>query len=66
MHCKTCGSDNQTEFDAEINIHFSGAKNLDTPAVLAFPKLLICLNCGFTECILRENEVLLLARSAAA
>jgi hypothetical protein len=42
MHCKTCGSGNQTEFDAEINIHFPGLRNLDRPAVLVFPKLLVC------------------------
>ena len=66
MHCKTCGSDNQTEFDAEINIHFPGLKNLDKPAILVFPKLLVCSDCGFVEFTLRESEVLLLATGAAA
>jgi hypothetical protein len=66
MHCKTCGSDNQTEFDAEINIHFPGLKNLDRPAILVFPKLLVCPDCGFVEFTLRESEVLLLATGVAA
>jgi hypothetical protein len=66
MHCKTCGSDNQTEFDAEINIHSPGLKNLDKPAILVFPKLLVCPDCGFVEFTLRKSEVLLLATGVAA
>ena len=60
MQCKACGSHNQTEFNAEINVHFPGLKNLDKPAVLVFPKFLLCLDCGFAEFTLREDELLLL------
>ena len=60
MQCKSCGSHNQTEFNAEINVHFPGLKNVDKPAVLVFPKLLLCLDCGFTEFTLSESELHLL------
>jgi hypothetical protein len=66
MQCKTCGSDKLTEFDAEINIHLPGLKNLDQPAVFVFPKLLICLDCGLVEFTLSESEVLLVATGAQA
>jgi hypothetical protein len=59
MQCKACRSRNQKEFNAEINVHFPGLKNLDKPAVLVFTKLLLCLDCGFAEFTLRENELLL-------
>jgi hypothetical protein len=65
MPCKTCGSHNQTEFNAEINVHFPGLKNLDRPAVLVFPRLLLCLDCGFTEFTLIESELLLLAKDVS-
>jgi hypothetical protein len=57
MACRSCGSENQTEFDAEVNIHFPGRKGLDKPHVLACPKLIICLGCGFTQCTLPKNEL---------
>jgi hypothetical protein len=60
MQCKVCGSHNQTEFNAEINVHFPGLKNVDKPAVLVFPKLLLCPDCGFTEFTLSETELHLL------
>jgi hypothetical protein len=49
MTCASCGSGNQSQFTAELNVHFRGLKNLDNPGVLLFPKLLICLDCGFSR-----------------
>ena len=66
MACKSCGSDNQSKFGAEINIHFPGRAGLDMPPVLVFPKLLVCLDCGFTEFTVPETEFHRLARDAAA
>jgi hypothetical protein len=65
MACRSCGSENQTEFGAEINIHFPGRKGLDKPAVLVFPKLVVCLDCGFTQFTLREADLCLLGQGAA-
>lgn len=55
--CKICQLAAQAEFPAEINIHFPGKKNLSKPSVWTFPKLLVCLNCGFTEFVLEEAEL---------
>ena len=60
MTCKLCGSDNQNEFGAELNIHLSARKGLGNPAVLAFPKLVVCLDCGSAEFSLTEAELRLL------
>jgi len=56
--CK-CAS-HQTEFSSEICIHFSGRKNLDKPAVLIFPKILVCLDCGSTSFMVPQTELSLL------
>lgn len=65
MTCRSCGSENQTKSSAEINIHFSGLTNLDKPAVLVFPKLLVCLDCGFTGFTMAETELGLLGAGVA-
>lgn len=61
MSCRSCASENQKEFAAEMNIHFPGRKGLNMPAVLAFPKLSVCLDCGSTDFKLPETELRLLA-----
>jgi hypothetical protein len=66
MTCRSCGSQNQTEFGGEINVHFPGLKNLDKPAVLLFPKLLVCLDCGFTEFTITKTDLRLLGAGVAA
>jgi len=60
MSCGLCGSGNEAEFSAEMIIHFSGIKNLDKPGVWAFPKLLVCLDCGFSRFTVPEAALALL------
>jgi len=55
MSCQSCQSKHQSNFNGEIAIHFPGLKGLDKPIVWVFPKLLVCLNCGFTEFAIPET-----------
>ena len=57
MACKGCGSENQKVFGGEVAIHFPGLASLEEPIVWTFPKLLICLQCGFTEFTVPEREL---------
>ncbi len=66
MKCRSCGAEPQTEFGAEINIHFPGRRGLDKPAVLIFPKLVVCFECGFTEFTIPEDQLRLLEEDDAA
>ena len=61
MRCRCCQSENQRNFSGEINVHFPGWKGLDKPTVFVFPKLLVCLDCGFTEFRIDETELRQLA-----
>lgn len=65
-HCRSCESTKQNMFNGEIAIHFPGLEGLDKPIVWVFPKLLVCLNCGFTEFAIPETELRQLARSDRA
>ena len=56
MPCKSCHSQNQSEFRGEMGIHFIGLKNIGKPTVWIFPLLSICLNCGFTEFVISNAE----------
>ena len=66
MSCRSCTSENQKEFGSEINIHFPGRQGLDKAAVLVFPELVVCVDCGFTEFTLPEAELHLLRERDAA
>jgi len=66
MSCKTCQSEKQRTFNGEVAIHFPGLKGLDKPIVWVFPKLLVCLNCGFTELAIPETELRRLVESDVA
>ena len=61
MTCYSCRSVNQAEFPAELLIHFGGLKNLDKPGVWVFPKLLVCLDCGFLQSTVPASELASLA-----
>jgi hypothetical protein len=54
MPCIACGSNCEKEFATEMILHLSGIKNLDEPGVWAFPKLFVCMNCGYSHFIIEE------------
>ena len=66
MPCKSCHSENRNDFTGEVAIHFPGLKGLDKPIVWVFPKLFVCLNCGFTEFVVPETELRQLVEGEAA
>ncbi len=60
MSCPSCASGNQSEFPVEMVIHLTGLKNVNNPGVLLFPRLLVCLDCGFFRYKVPASELLLL------
>lgn len=57
MPCKSCESEHQSTFNAEVAIHSPGLKGLNKPIVWVFPKLVVCLDCGLTEFVIPETEL---------
>jgi hypothetical protein len=57
MSCPSCASLNQAEFAAEMMIHFSGPMRVDNPGVLTFPRILVCMDCGFSRFITTEAQL---------
>ena len=55
--CKQCQTEHASNFNGEIAIHFPGLKGLDKPIVWVFPRLVVCLDCGFTEFAIPETEL---------
>jgi hypothetical protein len=49
-----CISENQRPFATEIAIHLPG---LSTPHVFLFPKVVVCMVCGFMEFSIPEAEL---------
>ena len=66
MACLSCSSENQGSYQAEINIHFPGRENLTKPTVLVSPKILVCLDCGFSAIRIEKTELRLLAEGSRA
>jgi len=65
MSCPACASSNQSEFPVEMIIHLPGIKNVNNPGVLLFPRLLVCLDCGFLRYIVPASELTLLGRRSS-
>jgi len=57
MLCLSCRSNNQVEFPAELLVHFGGRKNWEKPGVWLFPRLLVCLDCGFLQSTVPAPEL---------
>jgi hypothetical protein len=57
FQCRSCQSANGSTFNGEIAIHFRGLQGLHKPIVWVFPKIAICLDCGFSEFKVPEREL---------
>lgn len=57
MSCRSCQSKNQRVYESEVNIHFPEIDNVKKSPVLAFPNLVICLDCGFVESTITNSEL---------
>jgi hypothetical protein len=57
MSCKRCGADERKDFNGELAIHFPGMDGIHKPIVWVFPKLLVCLCCGFGEFVVPDEQV---------
>ena len=65
MFCKSCQSENERNFNGGIGMHFPGLEGLDKPIVWVFPKVLVCLDCGFAEFTVPEKELRVLMTGSA-
>jgi hypothetical protein len=52
-----CSCKNYREFNGEVAIHFPGIKGLPKPIVLTFPKVRVCLDCGYADFTVPEREL---------
>jgi hypothetical protein len=64
MACKGCHSEKQSVFNGEIAIHFPGREGLNKSIVWVFPKLVVCLHCGFAEFAVPERELQVLTQGS--
>ena len=54
--CKLCSSENHQSFGGEVALHFQGLDGLNKPIVWIFPEILVCLNCGFSEFVVPDEQ----------
>ena len=57
MACEKCASKNRRQFNSEVAIHFPGIQGLRKPIVFVFPKLRVCLECGYADFRVPEREL---------
>jgi hypothetical protein len=60
MICPNCPSDALEEFSTEMMLHYVGVQKLNNSGILISPKILVCLDCGFSYFTTPENELELL------
>ena len=66
MSCRSCRSEQQSNFEGEIAIHFPGLKGLEKPIVWVFPTIVVCFDCGLAEFAIPETELRVLRDGAVS
>lgn len=54
--CKSCSSESQKSLGGEVALHFHGLDGLNKPIVWMFPEILVCLDCGFAEFVVPDEQ----------
>ena len=58
MKCRGCGASPAAHpFNGELALHFPGRDGLTRPIVWVFPRVLVCLQCGFAEFVVPDEQV---------
>jgi hypothetical protein len=60
MICPNCSSIALEELSSEMMLHYVGVEKLKNSGILISPKILVCLDCGFSYFTTPENELALL------
>ena len=61
-----CSLEHQDDFSAEITIHLSGREDLGIDPIVVFPRIRVCMTCGFTEFTLERKDLKLLRAENAS
>jgi hypothetical protein len=57
MACKKCASEKQQHFSGELSVAFLAIEKLKQSPVYVTQKILVCLDCGYTELIVPTAEL---------
>jgi hypothetical protein len=57
IECPSCSSKNQHKLNGELALHFPGIRGLHKPIIWAFPKVLVCLDCGIAVLALEDEPL---------
>lgn len=57
MACKKCASEKQQYFSGELSVAFLAIEKLKQSPVYVVQKILVCLDCGYTELIVPTAEL---------
>jgi hypothetical protein len=65
--CKACASEYQRDFPAELTLCFDSLRSTlkNTAPVDLSDRVLVCLECGFSELVIPQAALLLLKQSEA-
>lgn len=64
MKCQRCGTSPAARpFNGELALHFPGLDGLTKPIIWVFPRVLVCLGCGFAEFVVPDEQVQMLRTS---
>lgn len=58
--CKSCGSWHLVRLSTETCLHFPGLSGLKRGPIFVFPKVTVCLDCGFVQSSLSTEELRLI------